>query len=304
MAFVKDASIEDPFCRQSVCQFIADQYQRGFKFNTIRSRVVAISATVSDTVPGSPSLILDPLIQALLKGVKARQPSAPPVPYMWDLQAVLRRLAAWSPEGLHELSSKTALIVALSTMWRPRSDLARISFVDSIISATSAYLVALAPKEGDWKTILLEAYVEATVCPVAILNSYITATAALRPRRSNALFIRPSAPHSDASADTVRNWVRDGLTKCGVDMSSFRVHSTRSVSSSSAARIGCPLADILAAANWKNASCFRQFYCRPLVATAPPTGEDKLASLGAAEAAPKRISSIFEKDPYNLLLYI
>jgi len=87
---------------------------------------------------------------------------------------------------------------------------------------------------------------------------YLDRTAALR--KSTQLFISTLAPHGPISRDTLSRWIKDTLIKSGIDMSIFTPHSTRSASTSAAAKGRVPLSTILKTAGWSNANTFNNYY--------------------------------------------
>jgi len=69
------------------------------------------------------------------------------------------------------------------------------------------------------------------VDPVLYLEEYIKRTESIRGDIPQ-LFLTTKGPIRPISKDTARNWVRDILEKCGVNISQFGPGSTRGASSS------------------------------------------------------------------------
>lgn len=116
---------------------------------------------------------------------------------------------------------------------------------------------------GDAHTVTYEAYKDPLLCPVRTLNDYIARTKEIRGSTTR-LLITTRKPFRGATSSTVARWIKDLLRVCGID-GSFGAHSTRSASTSKAARTGVPLKAILEAANWSpNACVFQKFYQKPI----------------------------------------
>ena len=50
----------------------------------------------------------------------------------------------------------------------------------------------------------------------------------------------------------------------GIDVTTFKLHSTRGASTSKAFHLGTPLSDILKQGQWSDAKTFFNFYCREI----------------------------------------
>ena len=73
------------------------------------------------------------------------------------------------------------------------------------------------------------------------------------------LLLSYQKPHHPVTKDTLARWLRDILNKSGLDTELFGAHSTRSASTSAAARCGLPVEVIMKAAGW-SVSTFTRFY--------------------------------------------
>ena len=80
-------------------------------------------------------------------------------------------------------------------------------------------------------------YIENTnICPVTTLKQYLHMTSKNR-GEIKSLFIIQIRPFKPASKDTIARWIRETLAKAGIYASIFFPHSTRSATSSPAARV-------------------------------------------------------------------
>ncbi|KAL1917667.1 uncharacterized protein VTP21DRAFT_4060 [Calcarisporiella thermophila] len=115
------------------------------------------------------------MIKAIIKGAKEVAPRSGRNQPFWNVQRVVEKIATISTNRetpLARLGLKTAILLALTTIWRSRSDLARIppKRVQFIIkddgTPTSKQITTIKPKEVMEKIIKLHAFIEvAELCP-------------------------------------------------------------------------------------------------------------------------------------------
>ena len=67
--------------------------------------------------------------------------------------------------------------------------------------------------------------------------------------------------HGPVSSCTIARWLKCFMQEAGIDIS-FKAHSVRGASCSSAAGAGVTTKDILDAADWSSEDTLQQFYCR------------------------------------------
>ena len=76
------------------------------------------------------------------------------------------------------------------------------------------------------------------LCIVKCLQSYIGIRNTLVTREVKGLIISSGKPHKPVSSYTIFRWIKDKLSKAGVDTSVLKAHSCRSASSSKARDAG------------------------------------------------------------------
>ena len=91
------------------------------------------------------------------------------------------------------------------------------------------------------------------VDPVLYLEEYIKRTETVRGDIPQ-LFLTTKGITRPISKDTARNWVKDILKQCGVNINQFGPGSVRGASSSTASAMGASLEEILKAGEWSSAS--------------------------------------------------
>ena len=79
------------------------------------------------------------------------------------------------------------------------------------------------------------------------------------------LIISYGKPHKPVSSETISRWIKDELSKAGVDTSVFKAHSCRSASSSKARDAGISVSEILKKEGWKSIHTFKTFYSRDII---------------------------------------
>jgi site-specific recombinase XerD len=70
-------------------------------------------------------------------------------------------------------------------------------------------------------------------------------------------------PHKPISSATLGRWLKDIISRAGIDTDIFKAHSVRGAAATSSFNIGIPLQDILKLADWSTDSTFRRFYYKP-----------------------------------------
>jgi len=103
------------------------------------------------------------------------------------------------------------------------------------------------------------------LCVVKCLCAYEQATKNFRDIKADIpapLFLSYVKPHNPVTSQRIAHWIKDTLTKAGVDTNTFKGHSVRGASTSAAVGKRLHIADVLKTADWSSESTFRQFYYR------------------------------------------
>ena len=79
------------------------------------------------------------------------------------------------------------------------------------------------------------------------------------------LFITQVRPFKPASKDTIARWIRETLSKAGIDTSIFSPHSIRSAASSTAKKGPVSINTILKTEGWRSTKAFGGFTIRTLL---------------------------------------
>ena len=103
--------------------------------------------------------------------------------------------------------------------------------------------------------------------PCECLRAYEVRTTIFRPvdpGQPNKLFLATIRPHKQVKSATLAHWIKNLLSNSGIDSNIFKAHSTTGAASSTAARAGLSLSDIIRMTDWSNDNTFRRFYYKPI----------------------------------------
>ena len=110
---------------------------------------------------------------------------------------------------------------------------------------------------------LLQAYpADQSLCVFTHLKEYLQRTKLLRGTGTK-LFISHAKPHHRSSRDTISRWIRSVRAEAGVDVTTFKPHSTRATAASKAKNASAPVKEILDTADWSSERTFDPFYNKP-----------------------------------------
>ena len=104
------------------------------------------------------------------------------------------------------------------------------------------------------------------LCVVQCLQEYENRTLPFRvvdPAKPNRLLLSHIRPHKPITSETLGRWVKEVLTRSGVDINIFKAHPVRGASATAAHNKGVSLEDVLHLADWSTDIMFRRFYYRP-----------------------------------------
>ena len=83
-----------------------------------------------------------------------------------------------------------------------------------------------------------------SLCVYSYLTEYLKRTQPLRGKETQ-LFLSFTRPHKAISKETLSRWIRTVMSSAGIDVASFKPHSTRSASTSKAKAACIPMDEIL-----------------------------------------------------------
>ena len=241
----------------------------GAALNTIRS---SLSFFLQYDIP---DLGYDITITRLFKYFYLERPSFPRYVVTWDVGKVLRFLASWYPANsldMKQLTLKTVSLVALTSCDRAQT-LHLLSVEHVHISVHGIEFVVpnilkTSKKGKPARVVTCVSWDDDCLNVCKYVHAYIDRTFKFRLRaikrgleKPVQLFLshRTGRPVKRAS---ISRWIREVLTKAGIDTKSFGPGSSRGASASAAARQGASAPQIMAAGSWTNMGTFSKFYNR------------------------------------------
>ena len=259
----------DPFsCSiEEIMNYLSSLFDKGREYNTINGHRSAIS-TLHQQVEGYP-IGQHPRICELMKGIARMKPPTPRYINIWDVDQVLKYFKTMPDnEKLNrkDLSLKTITLIGLIAPNRG-SELTELDLGLSGKTETT-FMFHLPKPAKNFKQGKKNNPIEIRkfnqdrkLCPYEALENYIKSTAEDRVKQNTTkLFLSYVSPHKPVGKDTTARWVKETLSRAGIDSAIFRPHSKRSASTSKAFSKGASLKDILQMGNWSNESVWQRFY--------------------------------------------
>ena len=101
---------------------------------------------------------------------------------------------------------------------------------------------------------------DSTFCVAKALDEYISRTEGWRSgEECSQLLLSFVNPHKPVVSSTISGWLKNILKKAGIDISTFKAHSTRSASTSKADLSDAPIEETLKRGCWSNKSIWQKF---------------------------------------------
>ena len=209
-----------------------------------------------------------------MKGAFNLRPPLPRYSSAWYVKLVVSFIE-WlgANESLYpkDLSQKLGFLLALTAMERVSEivshDLRYRRYLPKGVSFQLPDLTKKSSVGQNLKTSFHAGFQDnSNLCVVKCLKEYETRTLRFRPSdpsQPNKLVQSYIRPHKPISSAFLSRWLKDLISRAGIDTSIFKAHSVRGVSSSAAFEMGVSLQDILDLADWSTDSTFRRFYNKP-----------------------------------------
>ena len=201
-----------------------------------------------------------------MKGIFELQPPKLKVSTTWSVGTVVGYLQEMGPIeslSLQDLSLKLAMLLALTSAARLH-ELIALDKVNVTVkkdcwrSFLSTHVKNFGPNHPG-REMAFSAYTDdLRICVVQCLEEYVNRTANIRQNEPQ-LLVSHKAPHKAISSQTLSRWLRTNLNRAGVSKE-YTGHSTRSASTSEAAKSDLPIEIILEATDWSSANVFKNHY--------------------------------------------
>ena len=195
----------------------------------------------------------------------------------WDVGKVFKFLAAWHPHSslsLKQLTLKTVTLIALTSSDRAQTihalDIHNLNYVAQGLEFNIPSILKHSRKGRPSRRVLCVEWDAAELNVCKYVEAYIAKTFKFRLKAVNLgkekpsqLFLshRTGKPVKRAS---ISRWIREVLSLSGIDITTFKAGSTRSASTSAAARFGASPEQIIKQGDWSNLGTYQRFYNRDL----------------------------------------
>ena len=257
---------------ESILEFLTSEFNLGRAYRTLN----VYRSAISSTHPKIDSVRVGehPLVVQLLKGAYNLRPPLPRYSSTWDVSLVVSfidDLGVNESLSLKDLSQKLGFLLALTAMERVSEvvshDLRYRRFIPEGVTFALPDLTKKSRAGKDLKTSFHAGFEEnPNLCVVKCLKEYERRTSEFRPldpSKANKLLLSYIRPHKPISGASLSRWLKEIISRAGIDTSIFKAHSVRGASASAAYERGASLQDILDLADWSTDSTFRRFYYRP-----------------------------------------
>ena len=232
----------------------------------------------------------DPIVARCFKSFYKSRPTFPRYMVTWDVGQVLRFLAQWHPPedlSLKQLTLKTVALIALTSSDRAQTihalDIDHVHFLKKKgVEFVVPVLLKTSRRGKPAKKVLCVEWDAPELDVSLYVDAYLRKTFKYRLRavrrggeKPTQFFLshRNGKPVQRAS---ISRWIREVLMLSGIDVTTFKAHSTRGASTSAAARLGASPEQIMQHGDWSNLGTFEGYYNRELIDT--PVGRLILSS--------------------------
>ena len=263
-------------------KFLTMLYHSGLGYSGINTARSALSSVI--ILKDGITFGKHPLVCRFMKGVFQLRPSLPRYTTTWDINIVLTwcKTLPLALIKLTPLTHKLTVLLALLTSQRVQTlqaiTLQSLHIDENCVTIYVNKLLKTSRPGTHLGPITLQAYTDMDLCVVKHMAVYLHKTALHRPNECDQLLITTQKPYKAASRDTISHWIKNSLTKAGVDTDTFSAHSTRSASSSAKLTAGIPVERILHSAGWSSSSTFEKFYKKTINSVPPICIKDIMPS--------------------------
>ena len=240
--------------------------ERKLSWSSIGVHRSAISSLLQPSV--SPTFGEHPLVTRFMKAIFLKKPPSVQPRWSWDMATVLRHLKGMGPPPsltLRNLTWKLALLIAIFSA-RRMADLTLLRVSNKYLQMTrhaAVFQPAFGAKQdrpGHQNPVLvLKAYSDKSLCPVAHLVEYLKRTKYRN--RDDSLFLTLIPPHKGAAKATIKRWILLLLKAAGIECSPG---STRAAAASYALAGNISLNTIMQSADWSRSTTLFRHYIRLL----------------------------------------
>ena len=250
-----------------VLKFLHSLKMRNIGYSVINT--VRLALTTFITIDNQ-TIEIHPSVCRYMKGAFNEFPALTKYSFTWDVGFVLKYISSMNTENAQHLSHKLATLLVILCEQRAREilslmDIRNTTMEETCLKIRIGDLLKTLNRKFRNGELKLPKYVENTnICPVTTLKQYLHMTSKHRGEMKS-LFTFQFRPFKPASKDTIARWIRETLSKAGIDTSIFSSHSTGSAASSTANKGCVPIDTILKKWGWISMKTFGRFYDKEMV---------------------------------------
>ena len=252
----------------TVLDFLVSLHEQGLSYTTINTARSALSAVILPT--DNVNIGSHPIVSRFMKGIYKSNPPMPRYRTTWDVNQVLSYLSSLSKPtelSLKSLTLKLSMLIAFVSAQRGQSlhmlDTQFMKEGDTFFEFALPEHIKQSRPEYKMPSVLLQAYpVDQSLCVFTHMKEYLQRTKSLRGSETK-LLLSHVKPHHRASKDTISRWIRSVMADAGIDVNTFKPHSTRAAAASKAKTVSVPIKEILDTAGWSSERTFDRFYNKP-----------------------------------------
>ena len=189
----------------------------------------------------------------------------------WDPPIVLEYLTTYPAVEdltLQQLVHKSVMLCALVTGQRAQSlhlmNLLTVKEEDSYTFYIDQLVKQSGPSRIQPTLVIPKFPADHRLCVAPVMEEYIKRTASIR-GQENPLFLNTIRPFSNVSKSTISRWIKVVMQAAGIDIETFKPHSTRAAATSQAKQCDVSINSILNAARWTTDCVFHRFYNKNVV---------------------------------------
>ena len=231
----------DPFNPSTplVLKYLSKLYEEGKSYssiNTAKSAISSVCGLLKNRDIGN-----EVLVKHFMRGIFTRRPNLPRYGAIWDLNTVFNYISSLPSNDeltLLTLSEKLSILLMLLSGQRGQTiHLLKLSDIHVDIDKIVTYFTSLLKHSKPIKhlePLVLQKYtIDEKLCVVRTVVDYIARTSVIRGEEDR-LFISTMPPHQGVTKSTFSRWIKNILTKSGINTDVFHPHSCRAASTFSA----------------------------------------------------------------------
>jgi hypothetical protein len=211
-----------------------------------------------------------PLVARFMRALFLKRPPSTQPRWTWDMATVLTCIRDWGlPQdlSLRRLTWKLSFLVAVFSA-RRMADLILLRVTPDLLQVSpdsAVFQPAFGAKQDrpghQNPLVVLRAYDDTRLCPVAHLKDYLRRTSGTN--RPEALFLTTTLPQKSAAKSTIKTWILSVLREAGVQGTPG---STRAAATSFSLARNISLNTVMNAADWSRSTTLFRHYMRLLPA--------------------------------------